>query len=385
MMSQTADESDASRPELATRRIDSLRHLARPEQLRATLRLAKQPLLLPAALAGLQAALAMAIALPLFYLSPGSHLTGYAALGAMAALFGRFAPPRRRNFIVFLSALCQTGGVVGMSLVTLLEPSVSVHLAVLALSCGLFYFITVTGGFGPPGALIFVFAVGAAMSPVDSLYQVVERGLATGSVALLAMVICASTEWLRRAATSDRQLPEAPPHPLSHRLFASCRIAIAAAIAAYISHALGARFPAWAAMGSLAVTQGTHLHITLHRAIQRMAGTTVGAVVAWMIMTQEPSIWTLIAVLVVMQFATEVVIGTNYGVGQMLVTPMALLMTSLAVPGAAGTTMVSERVLDTLLGVSVGLGIALILSSMDERAHLARLHAQGIEKRNGGR
>lgn len=84
-----------------------------------------------------------------------------------------------------------------------------------------------------------------------------------------------------------------------------------------------------------------------------------------------------------MQCTSELVIGTNYGVGQMLVTPMALLMTSLAVSSAAGTAMVSERVLHALLGVTVGLGIAVVLSSIDDRAHLARVHAERLEQQGG--
>ena len=366
----------------ATGRLDALRHLTHADQLRASLRLARQPRLRPSALAGLQAALAMAIALPLFHLSPWSHLTGYAALGALAALFGRFAAPQRRNLIVFLAALCQTSAVVVMSLVSLLAVPTEFQLGLLAFSCGLFYFITVSGDFGPPGALIFVFAVGAAMAPVDSLHQVIERGVATGTVALLAVLICAATEGLRRAATLTRPHSHEAARPVAQRMLASGRIVVAAGIAAHLSHALGARFPTWAAMGSLAVTQGTHLHITMHRALQRTAGTAVGALAAWVILTQEPSVWSLIALLILLQFTTEVVIGTNYGVAQMLVTPMALLMTSLAVPAAAGAEMAAERVLDTLLGVSVVFAIAVLLSSLDERRALARLHPRSGEARD---
>lgn len=106
-------------------------------------------------------------------------------------------------------------------------------------------------------------------------------------------------------------------------------------------------------MGALAVLQGTHLHINMNRALQRTVGTTVGAVLAWLLLIQDPSVWILIAVLVALQILTEV-IGANYALGQ-VVTPMALLMTllmtHLAAPQAGGPAMAPERVLDTLLGV----------------------------------
>ena len=57
--------------------------------------------------------------------------------------------------------------------------------------------------------------------------------------------------------------------------------------------------------------------------------------------------------------------------GQILVTPMALLMSYLAAPHAAGLAMVPERVLDTLLGAAIGIALAVVCSSLDDRRHLA--------------
>jgi len=58
-------------------------------------------------------------------------------------------------------------------------------------------------------------------------------------------------------------------------------------------------------------------------------------------------VWTIIALLLVLQFATELIIGFNYGLGQILVTPMALLMSHLAAPNIAGAALALERVIDT--------------------------------------
>ncbi|HTN63645.1 MAG TPA: hypothetical protein VL147_19175 [Devosia sp.] len=99
-------------PDSPARRVDVARHLLRPHLLRDSLALARQPSMRNSALAGLQSALAAAIALPLIHLSPWPHLIGFAALGTLVALFGRFAPERRRSSIVLLCALLQTGTLV---------------------------------------------------------------------------------------------------------------------------------------------------------------------------------------------------------------------------------------------------------------------------------
>ncbi|WP_428927631.1 FUSC family protein [Marinibacterium sp. SX1] len=353
------------------RRIDALRQLLQRDELRASMALSPQPTLLMSALAGLQAGAAMAIALPLAHLSPWPHLIGYAALGAIVALFGRFEPGRSRHRVVALCALTQTLAVLAMSLVAWAGAPDALRLGLLALSCGLFFLVSVSGRFGPPGALIFVFAAGAAMQDADSLRVVIERTQATGLAATLAWALCLASDGLRRRLAPDT-LPQEPLQPLSERLRAALRIAAGAGLAIFASRALGASFPAWAGMGALTVMQGAHLRISLHRAVQRMAGTLVGTFIAFAILIQEPGLWVILPLLVLLQFATELIIGANYGLGQVLVTPMALLMTHLAAPHVPAALMAPERVIDTMLGAAIGLVAAVVMSSARARQDLAR-------------
>lgn len=64
----------------------------------------------------------------------------------------------------------------------------------------------------------------------------------------------------------------------------------------------------------LSLMQGTHLHISISRALQRMAGIMVGAALIWPILAQEPPMWSVIAVLFFLQVATEMIHGTGTGV-----------------------------------------------------------------------
>ena len=91
----------------------------------------------------------------------------------------------------------------------------------------------------------------------------------------------------------------------------------------------------------------------------------------WLFLNMEPNIWVIFAVLAALQVATEMVIGANYGLGQIFVTPMALLMTFIAAQPNDANAMIVERILDTLLGAVIGLLIALIWSSVQERSGLS--------------
>ncbi len=273
-----------------------------------------------------------------------------------------------------LVALSQTLAVFFMTAAVYAGVPVIARLMLLALACGGFYFASVTFRFGPPGALIFIFAAGAAMAPVEGIEDVLERTAATGLVAVLAWVICALTERFRHHETAERPFPADQVPPLRPRMISAGRIMLGSGGALFASHALGVSHPSWAAMGALAVMQGAHLQIHMSRALQRMAGTVVGAILAWLILSQAPAIWVVVLLLIALQFLTEIVIGMNYGFGLVLVTPMALLMTHLGAPDGAGMAMVPERVLDTVLGASVGIVFAVILSTLDDRHHLAQLH-----------
>jgi uncharacterized membrane protein YccC len=128
-------------------------------------------------------------------------------------------------------------------------------------------------------------------------------------------------------------------------------------------------------MGCLAVMQGAYLHMSMNRALQRLAGTVMGACIVWAILMQSSSVWTVIACISIFQIITEVVIGYNYAFGQIPVTPMALLMSYLASPpGLANSGMAPERVFDTIVGASVGMVLAVLVSTLDDRIYLTRHH-----------
>lgn len=365
-----AEEDDAGRVARVDH-VQAARHLLHPHRFQESFRAAPPPALRHSVIVGVQAAITVLIALPLFYVSPWADYIGFAALGSLVALFGRFAPRKSRSMILLICGLCQISAVFLMSLLTWLGAPLALQLGLLALGCGLFLFLTLTGRFGPPGALIFVFALAAGMAPIESGQELFYRTGATALVALLAWLICLLSEPMRVSAKDEQPLPQEKLLPLGHRSIMAARAVIGAIFALGISSLWGAEHPAWAAMGALAVLQGAHLHMNFHRALQRMGGTAVGALLAWLLLVQDPSIWVMIGILAALQLVTEIVIGFNYALGQALVTPMALLMTHMASGEGDAAGMASERVWDTIVGVLVGISIAWLLSTLDDRRALA--------------
>lgn len=348
------------------------RHLLMPAQLQESLAVAPLPSLPIAAIAGFQAAVAVLAAIILVTFSPWAHLVGFPALGALASLFGRYAPLEQRMRIVGISAALLTLGVLLPSLGSYAGANATMMVLTLAVVAGIATLAVSHWQLGGPGAVIIVFAAGGAQAPVASWTMLVERVALTLAGGAIAWLVCLLTDRLRTSEMANLKLPTAPPRPFDHELIAAGRIAVGAAMAALVAHAAGWQHPAWAAIGAAAVMQGGHLHVTMNRALQRMAGTVVGAFIVWAILAQSPSFWALVAAIVFFQFITEIIIGYNYALGQITVTPMALLMTYLAAPTVAVAGMPVERVLDTMLGAALGIVFAVIFSTVDDRIYLAR-------------
>lgn len=368
MPEQDDPEADPGRLRGASRG-GSARHLVSPAQWAESVALGAPPSLRIFAIAGVQAALAVLLAIVAAHFSPWPQWVGFASLGALAALFGRFAPVERRVRIVVICALLLALGVLVPSLASWAGAPPWTMVLALAVVAGMSTVAVSWWRLGGPGAVIIVFAAGAAYSPVGSGAEVLARVLATLAGGVVAVLTCLLTDRWRAPELKTLRLPPAHVAPWSHQWIAAARITACAALAAWIAFMAGWHHPAWAAIGAVSVLQGGHLHITMNRALQRMAGTVVGSFLVWAMLAQQPAFWTVVAAIVVFQFLTEVVIGYNYALGQITVTPMALLMTYLASPAVAASMPV-ERVLDTILGAALGIVFAVIFSSVDDRVHL---------------
>ena len=139
----------------------------------------------------------------------------------------------------------------------------------------------------------------------------------------------------------------------------TARVGVAGVVAGAVAAVAGLGHAAWATMGSTAVLQGESARHAVVRALQRGAGTVAGALVAWPLLAAPLGFWGTAAVVVVLQTVTETVVGRHYGVAMLTITPMALLMTSLAHP-ADPSALALDRALDTVLGAVVGV-LAVVL------------------------
>src|SRR3954469_1928809 len=106
-----------------------------------------------------------------------------------------------------------------------------------------------------------------------------------------------------------------------------------------------------------AALQASHVRrLSVIRAAQRVLGTFLGvAVFALLVVIQSNDFW-FVAIVALLQFAIEVVVGRNYGLALIFITPLALIISS-AVGADVPFALAGERIVDTFLGAGIAMAV----------------------------
>ncbi|MYR45945.1 FUSC family protein, partial [Streptomyces sp. SID5910] len=158
----------------------------------------------------------------------------------------------------------------------------------------------------------------------------------------------------------------ARPAPLRQRLGPlapiALRTALGCALAGYASLALGIGRPYWALVTAAALYQA-NMALTWSRAVQRVVGNIAG-VLLFAALAPLAHLGQILLVLfcLALNFGAEALITRNYWLGSVCVTPMALLITEFTGYQEPGGLM-TERVVDTLVGALVGFLAAVVVTN----------------------
>ncbi|MEU9456574.1 FUSC family protein [Streptomyces sp. NPDC048277] len=157
-----------------------------------------------------------------------------------------------------------------------------------------------------------------------------------------------------------------PLRPLWHRLGPlaplAARTALGCALAGYASLALGVGRPYWALVTAASLYQA-NVTLTWSRGVQRVVGNLLGVLVfAAVVPLAHLHPAALVLCCLAFNFGAEALIGRNYWLGSVCVTPMALLITEFARTQDAGQ-LITERIVDTLVGALVGFVTAVLVTN----------------------
>jgi len=287
----------------------------------------------------------------------------YAAFGAMASLYGRNQPvPRRLGMQleagVSLIAAILIGVCVALSPERgwLVIPATAVVGTVMAV-------IVHRRRWHPGGVIFHVFAVGGVASAPRTPADFVPAVLISAAAVVLVLSLTALGGLLSRlvrgpapSAPAAPSAVSAPEWPWHHYVI---RYAVAISAAGVLATAVGIGHPYWAMVSVTVPLAAADAKGRTLRGIQRVIGTLLGVVVAWAVLSFDPSPVVLIVVIGLAQAGAELFVGRNYGFALLFITPLALCMVQLGHPMPV-SQLIADRAIETVLGVAIGLAITLL-------------------------
>lgn len=295
----------------------------------------------------------------------------YAAFGAFPALYGRTDTTLGRLRMQSSAAAVMVASLLlGVFVARLPDPEWGIVLVacvwtmvVAAISDALHWH--------PPGPLFAVFALCAVASVPAANTDPLEALLVSAGSALFALLVGAVGHLhpARRAVPAtvpDRTRPR-DTFATRRQWLSLSRFGVAAAAAGSLSTALGIGHPYWAIVAAIVPVAASSLTHSFTRATHRVAGTVVGLVLAWIILAAQPTGLVAILVVVALQVGAELLVGRNYGLALVFVTPLALVMVALAHPTDT-TALIVDRAVETALGTAVALSVVLAFWAAGSRS-----------------
>lgn len=317
---------------------------------------------------GIQAGIAIGVPVALFTLSGYPSFGLIASLGGFTVLYGVSRPPADRlKILPFVAIGLILSSILGV-VCAFSEWLTAIYLIVLTVATS---FISFGMRLGPPGPVMFILvaAISSRLAAPSSSGGASISGdlipllIMTGAILALLVVVASSVLPFMRDAPPAEPEPE-PGWKIQldkETLQIVIRVIAGVTVAILVSKPLGIQRAYWVVVAVCAILQaGQDRQLTTIRAIQRVLGTLLGVVVFQLLILLKPTGAWIILIIVLFQFATQVVIARNYVLGLIFITPIALMNT---MAGRIGVLVpVRERILDTLLGA----GIALVVFWIEE-------------------
>ena len=161
-------------------------------------------------------------------------------------------------------------------------------------------------------------------------------------------------------------------------LLTALRFGSVVAVAAIIAYSADFNRSYWVPLSCAAVMSGPTVIATFHRAVQRMAGTIIGLLIASVILTSVHNGYVIAFIILCLTFITELFIVRNYGLAAIFFTPSALVIAEYTTKVYDFNYFASVRATDILVGSLIGLLGAMLFGSRSASGLLTHFIAKTI-------
>lgn len=322
----------------------------------------------------IRCAITVLVPLLVLFATDRMDLVVFASFGAFPSIYGRNLEhgPRmkmqlRAGALMFCTLMAST---IMARLIDGVPGAAWIAVICTAVMAGITALVAQYWQLRPGGSLFNVFAFGAVTAVPH--HPVLWQAALTTLIAIVwALLIGVSSRVLSKQYRRPFQWPQESVFAGSpHRQFrsdASLHVLAAGAagcVALLLSDPWNIQHTYWAQLAAVVPLAGHTTKHAVNRGIHRIVGTFLGLFGTALILWLHPPVLVLILIVAVMQGLTELFILRSYVLGQLFVTPLALLSVVLATVGSGGAVesgeLVYDRFIQTVIGAFVGIVVVLI-------------------------
>ena len=287
----------------------------------------------------------------------------YATFGAFTSLYGRERVGRARLWLQGSLALYLTVAVVLGTVVATSPERAWIAVPATATVAALGSLASDAERWHPPGPLFLVFAFAAcAAVPSDGSDVPTALAVAASSAAFAMLVGNAGAFWRRDPGGPGRR-----PSYLASLRWHVLPCSLGVFVAGAVTTLAGIGHPYWAMVSAVVPLVAQDLRHQVVRGLHRVVGTAAGLLVAGVLLAVDPPVLVTVLVVGLLQVLAELLVGRNYALALVAVTPLALLMVHLAAPVPA-STLLADRGIETVIGVVAGLAVGYLTRVRHPRA-----------------
>jgi hypothetical protein len=298
----------------------------------------------------LRACVSVLVPLLVLYAVGRTEWSIFATFGAFTSLYGRERAGRARLQLQARLALYLTVAVGLGTLVACSPERAWLAVPTAATVAALGSFASDAERWHPPGPLFLVFAFAACAALPSSGSDVpVAVGVAAAS-ATFSVVVGNLGAWWRR----DDGEPAGRPAYLASLRWHVLPCSLGVLLAGTIATTADIGRPYWAMVSAVVPLVAVDFRHQVVRGLHRVVGTLAGLVVAGALLALDLGGLAVILVVALLQAVAELLVGRNYALALVAITPLALLMVHLAAP-VPTSELLADRGVETVIGVSAGL------------------------------
>lgn len=311
----------------------------------------------------LRAATCLAAPLLILYFIGRTDLALYASFGAFAAVYGRNDSYAQRVFMQAAAGSAIVAAMLTGTLVSYLEIPNALRVVAIALIATLVTLVAHRLAWKPTGAMFAAFSSGACATIAATGASFAHVVIVGGGTVLFTLIVTTGLAIVRVPARTLIVAPITVQLKTRHYMNA-VMVLVASLLAGWAGLLLFGDHWYWAMIAAIAVLVGANIHSRLTRGFQRFLGTVVGVVFAAGVLWVDPPVIAVLAIAIVCQGIIELIVLRNYAGAMIFITVIALVMVNMASP-LPYETLIRNRVLETLLGVVIGMTVTVAAQMAD--------------------